>query len=73
MILAEKVIGELAKGIVPGAGDSDAVEGVLYPALGVSPALRKRFNKECLDLSLRWTLGTRGGSGSASCLPIKAI
>ena len=53
--------GELGKEIVPGegVGDAEGVEGVdealygqsgvLCPALDVSPAMRKRFNKKCLD------------------------
>jgi len=45
-------------------GDS----GELSPAVvGMSPAFLKRFRSEYLDPSLRGTLGTRSGSGSASC------
>jgi hypothetical protein len=58
------------KGLVMQKGVDEALYGqsdVLCPALGVSPAMRKKFNKKCLDPSLRWSLGARGGSGSAFC------
>ena len=45
-------------------GDS----GVLFPAVvGVSHTFLKRFRSGYLDPSLRGSLGTRSGSGSASC------
>jgi hypothetical protein len=37
-------------------------------SIGRITCFAKRFNREYLDPSLRWTLGARGGSGSASCL-----
>jgi hypothetical protein len=70
--------GDIGKGIVLGAGEGDA-EGVeaidegLYGEVsgvvllcGMSPAFLNRFNSEYLDPSLRWTLGVRRSSGSAS-------
>jgi hypothetical protein len=70
--------GDVGKGMVPGAGEGDADgeeaaedgrcgdSGVLFPAV-LSPTFLKRFKREYLDPSLRGTLGTRSGSGSASC------
>jgi hypothetical protein len=71
--------GDIGKGIVarPGEGDADGVDatdeglygdsGVPCPVLDVSPAFLNRFSSVYLDPSLRWTLGTRGYSGSTSC------
>jgi len=68
--------GDIGKGIVAGPGDADAdpvdaTDEGLYGESGVpcpvSPAFLNRFRREYLDPSLRWTLGARGYSGSASC------